>query len=379
MAEVRFEHVYKLFGAHAAVEDLSLDIADGEFLVLLGPSGCGKTTSLRMLAGLERPTYGRIEIGGRTVNALPPKARDVAMVFQSYALFPHKTVRGNLAFGLKVRHTPRPQIRQLVEEVASMLGLSRLLEKRPAQLSGGERQRVALGRALLRRPQVFLLDEPLSNLDAALRAQMRAELIRLHSSVNATIVYVTHDQAEAMTMATRIAVMCKGHLSQVDTPQEIYDHPSDLFVACFVGLPKMNIVRGRLTNAQDEPVVELLGMRVKPDPHRLRTPGPESRNEILVGIRPEDVLPVPDNAPGVTARVELVEPLGSETLVTSRIADDTTLVARFPARSPVVRGEAIRLGLNTQHLHLFDPITDKSLLRKVSQPGKTLRPETVAV
>ncbi len=379
MAEVRFEHVYKLFGAHAAVEDLSLDIADGEFLVLLGPSGCGKTTSLRMLAGLERPTYGRIAIGGRTVNALPPKARDVAMVFQSYALFPHKTVRGNLAFGLKVRHTPRARIRQQVEEVAAMLGLSPLLEKRPAQLSGGERQRVALGRALLRRPQVFLMDEPLSNLDAALRAQMRAELIRLHSSINATIVYVTHDQAEAMTMATRIAVMCKGHLSQVDTPQQIYDHPSDLFVACFVGLPKMNILRGRLTTEQGAPVIDVLGMRVKPDPHRLRTPSPESRDEVLVGIRPEDVLAVPDATPGVTGRVELVEPLGSETLVTNRCANDAILVARFPARSPVVRGEAIRLGLNTQHLHLFDAVTEKSLFAKLSQPGKTLQPEAVAV
>jgi multiple sugar transport system ATP-binding protein len=379
MAEVRFEHVYKLFGARAVVEDLSLDIADGEFLVLLGPSGCGKTTSLRMLAGLERPTYGRIEIGRRTVNALPPKARDVAMVFQNYALFPHKTVRGNLAFGLKVRHVPRAQIRQQVEEVAAMLGLSPLLEKRPAQLSGGERQRVALGRALLRRPQVFLMDEPLSNLDAALRAQMRAELIRLHNSVNATIVYVTHDQAEAMTMATRIAVMCKGHLSQVDTPQEIYDHPSDLFVACFVGLPKMNILRGRLTSEADEPVIKVLGITVKPDPRRLCTPGTESGSEVLVGIRPEDVLAMPETSPGVTARVELVEPLGSETLVSSRCADDATLVARFPARSPVTSGESIRLGLNTHHLHLFDPITEKSLLTKVSQPGKALQPEAVAI
>ncbi len=379
MAEVRFERVYKVFGTHAVVEDLSLDISDGEFLVMLGPSGCGKTTSLRMLAGLERPTYGRIAIGGRTVNALPPKARDVAMVFQSYALFPHKTVRGNLAFGLKVRRTPKAQIRHQVGEVAATLGLSALLDKRPAQLSGGERQRVALGRALLRRPQVFLMDEPLSNLDAALRAQMRAELMRLHSSVNATIVYVTHDQAEAMTMATRIAVMCKGHLSQVDTPQDVYDHPSDLFVACFVGLPKMNILPGRLTSGDSGPVIEVLGMRVKPDPRRLRTPSPGSNNEVLVGIRPEDVLAIPDGAPGVMGQVELVEPLGSETLVTSRCANDVTLVARFPARSPVVRGEAIRLGLKAQHLHLFDAVTEKSLLAKVSEPRKSLEPEVVAI
>jgi multiple sugar transport system ATP-binding protein len=378
MAEVRFEHVYKFFGSHTAVDDLSLDVADGEFLVLLGPSGCGKTTSLRMLAGLERPTYGCIEIGGRTVNALPPKARDVAMVFQSYALFPHKTVRGNLAFGLKVRRVPRAQIRQQVDEVAGMLGVRPLLDKRPAQLSGGERQRVALGRALLRRPQVFLMDEPLSNLDASLRAQMRGELIRLHSSINATMIYVTHDQAEAMTMATRIAVMCKGHLSQVDTPQEIYDHPSDLFVAGFIGLPKMNIVSGQLTMEQGAPVVEVLDIRVKVDPRRLRATSPKSRNEVVVGIRPEDVLAAAGGPASVAGRVELVEPLGSETLVTTRCADRTALVARFPARTAVAVGEQIRLGLNTQNLHLFDKLTEQSLLVKLPGASRTLCNEVVA-
>ena len=378
MAEVRFEHVYKFFGLLPVVEDLSLDIADGEFLVLLGPSGCGKTTSLRMLAGLERPTYGRIEIDGRTVNALPPKARDVAMVFQSYALFPHKTVRGNLAFGMKVRRVPRAQIRQQVDEVAGMLGIGGLLDKRPAQLSGGEQQRVALGRALLRRPQVFLMDEPLSNLDAALRAQMRAELIRLHSSINATIVYVTHDQAEAMTMATRIAVMCKGHLRQVDTPQEIYDHPSDLFVACFVGLPKMNILPGRLTADQEDPVVEVLGVRVKVDKRRLRSPHPGTHDEVVVGIRSEDVVPGFDGVASIAGQVELVEPLGSETLVTSRCGDGAALVARFPARSPVASGEPIRLGLNMQNLHLFDKVTEQSLLEKVPSATRVSRPEVIA-
>jgi multiple sugar transport system ATP-binding protein len=300
------------------------------------------------------------------------------MVFQSYALFPHKTVRGNLAFGLKVRHVPRVQIRQRVDEVAGLLGVGPLLDKRPAQLSGGERQRVALGRALLRRPQVFLMDEPLSNLDAALRAQMRGELIRLHSSINATMVYVTHDQAEAMTMATRIAVMCKGHLSQVDTPQEIYDHPSDLFVACFVGLPKMNIVSGRLTTDEGDPVVEVLGVRVKMDPRRLRAGSPTSHNEVVVGIRPEDVLPVSDGAASVAGRIELVEPLGSETLVTSRCVDRATLVARFPARSALAIGEQIRLGLNTQNLHLFDKVTEKSLLAKPLDATEILRKEVAA-
>lgn len=363
MADVRFEHVYKLFGTHPVVNDLSLEIADGEFLVLLGPSGCGKTTSLRMLAGLERPTYGRIEIGGRTVNALPPKARDVAMVFQNYALYPHKTVRGNLAFGMKVRREPRAQIRRRVDEVAALLGIERLLDHRPAELSGGERQRVALGRALLRQPQVFLMDEPLSNLDAALRAQMRAELIRLHTRLNATIVYVTHDQAEAMTMATRVAVMCNGRLAQVDTPQLVYDHPATLFVATFVGLPKMNIVPGRITQNGGAPTVEMLGRQVRLDPARLRSPGAAGSGEVLVGIRPEDVLCRTGQAEAadIEGCVEVVEPLGSESLVTARCNDTSTLVARVPPRSPIATGDRIRMGINTQHLHLFDKATEQNL------------------
>ena len=360
MAEVRFEHVYKLFGTHPVVQDLSLEIDDGEFLVLLGPSGCGKTTSLRMLAGLERPTYGRLSIGGRTVNTLPPKARDVAMVFQNYALYPHKTVRGNLAFGMKVRREPKAQIRRQVDEVAALLGIDRLLDKRPAQLSGGERQRVALGRALLRRPQVFLMDEPLSNLDAALRAQMRAELIRLHARLNATIIYVTHDQAEAMTMATRIAVMCSGRLAQVDTPQRIYDEPSDLFVATFVGLPKMNVVTGRLTDAGDgSSAIEVLGIPVHLMPGTLRAPDPAGHGAVLVGIRPEDVVYQQgrSDGAGIDACVEVVEPLGSEILVTAHCNDGPTLVARVPARTPIALGDRIQLGINTRHLHLFDMVT----------------------
>jgi multiple sugar transport system ATP-binding protein len=363
MADVRFEHVYKFFGPHPVVEDLCLEIADGEFLVLLGPSGCGKTTSLRMLAGLERPTYGRIEIGGRTVNALPPKARDVAMVFQSYALFPHMTVRGNLSFGLKVRHVPSAQIRRQVHELAAMLGIERLLDKRPAQLSGGECQRVALGRAMLRRPRVFLMDEPLSNLDASLRAQMRSELILLHAKLNATMVYVTHDQAEAMTMANRIGVMCKGHLVQVDTPQQIYDNPTTLFVACFVGMPKMNIVPARLIADRDEPIIEMLGTRIVLNRHALRHSDLGGQSDVLAGIRAEDVLPESSqsNLATVDCCVELVEPLGSETLVTSRCSEGTTLVGRFPARSPIATHERIRLGINARHLHLFDAVTEDSL------------------
>jgi len=381
MADVQFEHVYKLFGSHPAVNDLSLEIADGEFLVLLGPSGCGKTTSLRMLAGLERPTYGRIAIGGRTVNALPSKVRDVAMVFQNYALYPHKTVRGNLAFGMKVRREPKAEIRRQVKDVAALLGIERLLDHRPAELSGGERQRVALGRALLRRPQVFLMDEPLSNLDAALRAQMRAELIRLHTRLKATIVYVTHDQAEAMTMATRIAVMSNGHLAQVGAPQQIYDHPSDLFVATFIGLPKINIVTGQLTDQEDAPAVEILGLRAKLNRATLRRPDPGGRGEVLVGIRPEDVL-CHTNDPGtarIDACVEVVEPLGSETLITARCNGSTALVARVPPRSPIAIGDRILLGINTQHLHLFDPVTQQTLLKPTRESlTTTLRSEVAA-
>ncbi|WP_158801645.1 MULTISPECIES: ABC transporter ATP-binding protein [unclassified Acidisoma] len=380
MADVQFEHVYKLFGDHPVVNDLSLDIADGEFLVLLGPSGCGKTTSLRMLAGLERPTYGRIAIGQRTVNALPSKARDVAMVFQNYALYPHKTVRGNLAFGMKLRRVPKAEMNRQLDEVATLLGLKRLLDSRPAELSGGERQRVALGRALLRRPKVFLMDEPLSNLDATLRAQMRAELIRLHTKLNATIVYVTHDQAEAMTMATRIAVMSKGHLAQVGTPQQIYDSPADLFVATFVGLPKMNVVTGRLGSVDNSPVLEVLGRTIRMDPASFVSPNSSSSAEVFVGIRPEDVLCDPGNPQdAIYGDVEVVEPLGSETLVTARCDETTTLVARVPPRTPIAIGDRIRIQINTQHLHLFDKTTQQSLLLPTtSGPVKTWQPEVFA-
>jgi multiple sugar transport system ATP-binding protein len=381
MADVRFEHVYKLFGNQPVVADLCLDVADGEFLVLLGPSGCGKTTSLRMLAGLERQSYGNIAIGGRVVNALSPKARDVAMVFQSYALFPHKTVRGNLAFGMKVRGEPRPQIARSVSEVAALLSIQHLLDKRPAQLSGGERQRVALGRALLRRPQVFLMDEPLSNLDATLRVQMRAELIRLHTATKTTVIYVTHDQAEAMTMATRIAVMNRGHLAQVDTPQEIYDNPADLFVATFVGLPKMNILTGRLMGDSRCPILDLLGLEISLSPGSLRAPEAANNGSVLVGVRPEDVFCQTDDRDpnSIPATVELVEPLGSETLVSARHQSAAPLVVRCPARSPIARGDAVRLGINSQHLHLFDPTSQESLLHP-NRPvtAAQMQPEAVA-
>jgi multiple sugar transport system ATP-binding protein len=379
MAEIVLEHVNKSYpDGHAAVQDLSITIADGEFLILVGPSGCGKTTTLNMIAGLEEISSGELRIGGERVNEKAPKDRDIAMVFQSYALYPHMTVRQNIAFPLTLAKMKKAEIAQKVEETAKTLDLTPLLDRKPSQLSGGQRQRVAMGRAIVRHPKAFLMDEPLSNLDAALRAQMRAELIRLHSSINATIVYVTHDQAEAMTMATRIAVMCKGHLRQVDTPQEIYDHPSDLFVACFVGLPKMNILPGRLSRDQGDPVVEVLGVQVKVDKRRLRGLHPGSHDEVVVGIRPEDVVPGFDGVASVAGQVELVEPLGSETLVTSRCGNGAALVARFPARSLVASGEPIRLGLNTRNLHLFDKVTEQSLLAKVPSATRVLRPEVIA-
>ena len=362
MAEVRYEGVYKLFGDDAAVENLNLEVEDGEFLVLVGPSGCGKTTSLRMLAGFERPTYGRIWIDDVVVNTIPPKARDIAMVFQSYALFPHMTVRQNLAFGTKVRREPRPEARKRVETVAEMLGLTPLLDRKPSALSGGQRQRVALGRALIRRPKVFLMDEPLSNLDAALRVQMRTELGHLHRQFDVTTVYVTHDQIEAMTMGDRIAVMLDGRLQQVDTPEVLYESPATLFVATFIGSPKMNIVRGRLTTAGDGgTAVECLGLTVPVDAARL---GSAHAGDVLVGVRPEDI--AWSRAAGadglrLEGEVDLVEPMGHEAFVRVRVSDED-IVTRFPPRSGVRSRDTVELTLDPGRIHLFDPETQVSLL-----------------
>jgi multiple sugar transport system ATP-binding protein len=363
LAEVRYEGVYKLFGDDAAVEDLNLKVADGEFLVLVGPSGCGKTTSLRMLAGFERPTYGRIWIDDVIVNTVPPKARDIAMVFQSYALFPHMTVRQNLAFGMKVRREPRQEAREQVASVADMLGLTPFLDRKPAALSGGQRQRVALGRALIRRPKVFLMDEPLSNLDAALRVQMRTELGHLHERFGVTTVYVTHDQVEAMTMGDRIAVMLDGRLQQVDTPEVLYESPATLFVGTFIGSPKMNVIRGRLTTvaAGGSPSVECLGRMIPVDSARLLA---ASAGEVLVGIRPEDVAwsrIAPADGPRVEGEVDLVEPMGHEAFVRVRIGDEE-IVTRFPPRSGVRSRDSVELTLDPGRIHLFDPTTQASLL-----------------
>ena len=366
MAEVRYEGVYKLFGDDPVVEDLNLHVADGEFLVLVGPSGCGKTTSLRMLAGFERPTYGRIWIDDAVVNTVPPKARDIAMVFQSYALFPHMTVRQNLAFGPKVRREPRHEASVRVAEVADLLGLATLLDRKPASLSGGQRQRVALGRALMRRPKVFLMDEPLSNLDAALRVQMRMELGQLHKRFGVTTVYVTHDQVEAMTMGDRIAVMSDGRLQQVNTPEALYDNPATLFVATFIGSPKMNVVQGRLTTDRDDSVVvECLDVRLPVDRTRLLS---GSRADVLLGIRPEDIAwkAISDGSGVcVVAEVDLVEPMGHEAYVRVLVGA-TPLVTRFPPRSGVRSHDQVELMLDGNRIHLFDPTTGACLLAPAS-------------
>jgi len=362
---VGFAGVHKMFGPVAAVRDLNLEIARGEFLVLVGPSGCGKTTTLRMLAGLERPTYGTIQISGRTVNRVPPKDRNIALVFQSYALYPHMTVRDNLAFGMKARHERRGRIRTRVQEVAETLGVTELLDRRPAELSGGQRQRVALGRALIREPEVFLMDEPLSNLDAALRVQVRAELARLHEQLGITTVYVTHDQVEAMTMGTRIALIRDGVLQQVDAPETLYARPRNLFVAGFVGSPKMNLYPGRLTSANGEVALDWLGLEVAMSGVIAAALRNHDGSEVVVGLRPEDLRWAQLSHSAADKRLagvaEIVEPLGSETLVTVAVRGPA-VVARFPPRSGVRPGDAVELAFDPTHLHLFDPESGLSLM-----------------
>ena len=356
-AHVRFRGIYKLFGDSIAVDNLNLDIYNGEFLVLVGPSGCGKTTSLRMLAGLERPTFGEILLGDRVINRLPPKSRNMAMVFQSYALYPHMSVRSNLAFGMKARRESRARVRARTDEVAKTLGLEEFLDRRPQQLSGGQRQRVALGRALIREPEVFLLDEPLSNLDAALRVQMRAELQHLHKRLRITTVYVTHDQVEAMTMGDRIVLLHQGRLQQVDNPEAIYARPANLFVAGFIGSPKMNMVPGRLGWDARETTVAALGATFSVNGPLGSSNRAVADREVVVGVRPEDLRWVARGGEGVGVRVsgvvEIVEPLGAETLVTVTVAGER-LLSRFPPRSGVGPGDTVDLSVDPSHLHVFD-------------------------
>jgi multiple sugar transport system ATP-binding protein len=329
MASVTYERVTKRFDGTVAVREFQLEIEDGEFIVLVGPSGCGKTTCLRMLAGLERSTEGRILIGDRVINNVPPQARDVAMVFQSYALYPHMTVYDNLAFGLRNLKVPRREIPERVRRGADMLDLTPLLKRKPKQLSGGQRQRVALGRAIVRDPAAFLMDEPLSNLDAQLRVATRAEILKLQRELGTTTVYVTHDQVEAMTMGDRIAVMREGVLQQVGPPQELYEHPANRFVAGFIGSPAMNIVPAPLVGA-----------------------GGEDR---VVGFRPEHVHIDDPRSDGLQfdARVEVVEYLGNEKLVHAA-RNGTSLTALVPVDQPVAEGEQRVFAVSRAKLHLFD-------------------------
>ena len=363
MAEILLRGVTKCFGEVTVVDRLDLEVRNGEFLVLVGPSGCGKTSVLRMIAGLEAVTEGDVSIGGRVVNALAPKERDVAMVFQNYALYPHMTVRENLEFGLRMRKTPSPEIARLVDEAALILDLGSTLDRKPRQLSGGQQQRVALGRALVRKPSAFLFDEPLSNLDARLRVQMRAEIMRLHARLPTTSVYVTHDQVEAMTMGERIAVMKEGRIQQIGAPLEVYERPANTFVAQFIGTPSMNLLPAAVSPGGDELSGEAFTLRVPPA-LASRVSGFEGRG-LLVGIRPES-LSVPDadetasHSAVVTVTVEFVETLGHDMIIHARL-DDRALLAKCPARRPPAVGEAVRLAVALSEISLFDEETGRNL------------------
>lgn len=362
MARVYLEHVRKDFGSTQVVKDFTLEIKSEEFVVLVGPSGCGKTTTLRLIAGLEELTAGRIYIGDRLVNNVAPKDRDIAMVFQNYALYPHMNVFENMAFGLKLRGLPQREIEARVKSAAERLGIAHLLRRRPRELSGGQRQRVALGRAIVRQPQVFLMDEPLSNLDARLRMDMRAELARLHRELKATIVYVTHDQVEAMTMGDRIVVMRDGVIQQVATPREVYERPANVFVAGFIGSPPMNFLSAEV---QEGRILSFAGGRAQLVLAEEQAALLAGRERVILGIRPEDVRAEPGFVAAhadttLEAVVEVVEPLGAETLVHFRL-DGTGLVARLGAATTFRAGERARLALVRERLHFFDAETEKAL------------------
>jgi multiple sugar transport system ATP-binding protein len=367
MARVQFEHVYKRFNKVEVVHDINLDIKDKEFLVLVGPSGCGKSTVLRMVAGLEDASEGEIYIGDRIVNNVAPKDRDIAMVFQNYALYPHMSVFDNMAFGLKLRHFPKDQINQRVDEAADILGLQQFLKRKPKELSGGQRQRVALGRAIVREPQVFLMDEPLSNLDAKLRVQTRAEITRLHQRLQTTIIYVTHDQTEAMTMGSRIAVLNAGIIQQLGAPQELYDHPSNLFVAGFIGSPAMNFYQNaKVVTEGDAVKIVLDGIGQVQVPPLYEGPTREATGKNLTfGIRPEhlsdaSLLDGANTGSVIEGNVEVVEHLGSELQVYVNTADKTT-IARLDPRSRAHVGGSIPLHVDTDQIHLFATDTGEAI------------------
>ena len=393
MAEVVLQDVDKVYpNGYHAVKDLSLDVEDGEFLVLVGPSGCGKTTALRMVAGLETITDGSVSIGGSVVNDMTPKERDIAMVFQSYALYPHLSVADNIAFGLRLRRTAKSVVDERVAWAARLLDLTPYLDRKPKQLSGGQRQRVAMGRAIVREPKVFLMDEPLSNLDAKLRVQMRGEIAKLQHELGTTTIYVTHDQVEAMTMGHRVAVMYQGALQQVDGPQRLYDEPGNMFVAGFIGTPPMNILAGDVHVADGKVTISVGGQELPvPDAtlDRYRVLASYNGRSVAQGIRSEDLHPIAlqPGLPRVTARLELVEALGSETMAFFRIdartvssgagstgdavedviekegiaASRPNLVASFPPRVALRLDEQVEIGVDLVHAHFFDEETGAAL------------------
>ncbi|HEX8620236.1 MAG TPA: sn-glycerol-3-phosphate ABC transporter ATP-binding protein UgpC [Thermoanaerobaculia bacterium] len=355
MAGVRFDDVAKRYGAVSVIEGLNLDIHNREFMVLVGPSGCGKSTALRMIAGLEDISGGQVLIGDRVVNDLQPKDRDVAMVFQNYALYPHMTVRENIEFGLKIRKTPKAELDRKVNDASETLGIKPLLDRKPKELSGGQRQRVAVARAIVRDPSVFLFDEPLSNLDAKLRVQMRAEITKLQQRLQTTCVYVTHDQIEAMTMGHRIAVMNQGKIQQIGTPLEVYDTPANVFVAQFIGTPPMNFFDATVREGK----LEAARFSIPLPPRRTH-----EGQQVRVGVRPENILAPHEEGRGATARVtavvDVVEPVGYQAIVHSRIGNDL-LVAAFDAHTMPRVGETIDLVLELDAIHLFDAATEARL------------------
>ncbi len=368
MADVDVRKLIKKYGNLQVVHGVDFQIADGEFVVLVGPSGCGKSTILRMIAGLEPITGGEIAIDGRVVNDDPPRERDIAMVFQDYALYPHMSVRQNIGFGLKMRNTPRAEIDAAVTKVADILQIEPLLERKPKALSGGQRQRVAIGRAIARNPALFLFDEPLSNLDAKLRVEMRTQIKRLHIAFNATSVYVTHDQTEAMTLADRIVALRDGRIEQVGTPDDLYSRPTNRFVAGFIGSPTMNFLDARLTPDAGGLIVTPNGGPSLPVPPSLvERYGPHAGKAVVLGLRPEDLTNTwtDDNRDGagvvpLDLPVEIAEPLGSDTLIFSRIGA-TEIIARVSAVSPPASGSTMRLHAHLENMHVFDPETGKTI------------------
>ena len=365
MASVTYRNVYKSFGDVDVIHDLNIEIGDGEFLVFVGPSGCGKSTSLRMLAGLEEVTAGDILIGDRVVNNIAPKDRDIAMVFQSYALYPHMSVYDNMAFGLKLRRTPKKEIDTRVREVAKSLDIAHLLDRKPKQLSGGQRQRVALGRAIVREPAVFLLDEPLSNLDAKLRVEARAFISRLHQRLGTTFIYVTHDQVEAMTMGTRIAVLHGGYLQQIDSPSDLYSYPDNKFVAGFIGSPSMNFFTCKVVEDGGKLWVDAQSFRIVAPPDREGLLKAYVGKDVVLGVRPEDMhhpefQPAGIRPAELQCKVDVIELMGNEKIVYLSFDDDTShsFLARMDPRASVKLGESTGVVVNLDNVHLFDAETE---------------------